>query len=63
MECMINNFIEDIPLCLISYKINKYKINKMFLVAVKHNNIFSFPHFDGDMFRFFRPPYGHFAET
>jgi len=28
-------FIEDIPLCLMSYK-----INKLFISAIKHNNIF-----------------------
>jgi hypothetical protein len=30
-------FIADIPLCLIIYR-----VNKLFIVAVKHNNIFSF---------------------
>jgi len=30
-------FIWDIPLCLMSYK-----VNKLFIAAIKHNNIFSF---------------------
>jgi hypothetical protein len=45
-------FIDGIPLSLVSYK-----LNKLFIVNVKHNNIFSFPYFthNGDIFRSFRP--------
>jgi hypothetical protein len=35
-------------------QIECYKINKLFIVAIKHNNIFSFPYFNGDMFWSFR---------
>jgi len=51
-------FILDIPLCLMNYK-----INKLFIAAIKHNNVFSFPYFNGDMFQSFRPSSGRLTET
>jgi len=39
------SLVEDILLCLVSYK-----INELVIAAVKHNNIFSFPCFNGDTF-------------
>jgi len=40
-----------------------YKINKLFIAAIKHNNVFSFPYFNGDMFQSFRPSSGRLTET
>jgi hypothetical protein len=53
-----NFLILDIPLCLMNNK-----INKLFIAAIKYNNIFSFPYFNGDIFRSFRPSSGHLTET
>jgi len=51
-------FIEDTPLCLMSYK-----INKLFLSAVKHNNTFSVTYFNGVMFRSFLSSSGYLKVT
>ena len=51
-------FIEDIPLCLMSYK-----TNKLFIAGVKHDNIFSVRYFNGVMFRSFLLSSGYLKET
>jgi hypothetical protein len=51
-------FILDIPLCVMNDK-----VNELFIAAIKHNNIFSFPYLNGDMFRSFRSSSGHLTGT
>jgi len=43
----------DITLCLMSYK-----MNNLFIAAIKHNNILTFPYFNCDMLLSFSPSFG-----